>query len=120
MTTILVVDDDDIARKNISAYLTGEGYGAEEAADGIEALDKLKTRTFDLVLSDIVMPRMDGLELIEQVRSTWPRMRIIAMTAYFRAGSEERFSVAGADGFIRKPIVLSDLLSKIQSLLQDR
>jgi CheY-like chemotaxis protein len=116
MRTILVVEDDAIARKSLSAFLTGEGYQVEQASDGMEALEILKDRTFDLVLSDIVMPRMDGLALIQHVRSNWPQTRIIAMTAYFQADSDKRFSVAGANGFIRKPIVLDDLLSRIQRL----
>ncbi len=117
MRRILVVDDDALARKNISAFLASEGYRVEQASDGIEALEVLKKHLFDLVLSDIVMPRMDGFALIQHVRSNYPHTRILAMTAYFQADSETRFSVAGSDGFIRKPVVFDDLLSRIQHLL---
>jgi CheY-like chemotaxis protein len=117
MRSILVVDDNAMARKNISTFLSGEGYEIDQANDGIEALEKLNHRNFDLVLSDIVMPRMNGLALIDQVCSSWPQTRIIAMTAYFQADSEKTFLVAGADDFIRKPIVLKDLLAKIQRVL---
>lgn len=117
MRKILVVEDDAIARKHISAFLAGEGYSVEQASDGVEALQVLKRQLFDLVLSDIVMPRMDGFALIQHVRSNCPQTRILAMTAYFQADSETRFSVAGSDGFVRKPVVLADLLSRIQNLL---
>lgn len=117
MKTILIVEDDAIVRKNLAVFLAGEGYRVQEAGDGLEAMNALKEGPLDLVLSDIVMPRMDGLALIQQIRSTWPRTRVIAMTAYFHTDSETRFSVAGADGFIRKPITLDHLLSMIQRLL---
>jgi CheY-like chemotaxis protein len=118
MRSILVVEDNPMARKDISMFLSGEGYDVEQANDGIEAIEKLNQRGFDLVLSDIVMPRMNGLALIDHVCSNWPQTRIIAMTAYFQADSEKTFSVAGTDDFIRKPIVLKDLLAKIQRVLQ--
>jgi CheY-like chemotaxis protein len=117
MKKILVVEDDDVVRKNLSAFLDRAGYETDQAADGIEALEKLQLTRFDLVLSDIVMPRMDGLALIERVCSSWPETRIIAMTAYFQSDSDGRFSAAGAHDFIGKPIMFDDLLSKIERLL---
>src|SRR5207253_9305765 len=99
MRSILVVEDDAMARKNISTFLTGEGYEIEQATHGMEALERLKHRKFDLVLSDIVMPHMNGLAPIDQVCSSWLQIRIIAMTAYFQTGSDRTFCVAGADTF---------------------
>jgi CheY-like chemotaxis protein len=120
MRKILVVEDDPIARKSISALLGEEGYGIDEASDGVEALEILHHRNFDLVISDIVMPRLDGLSLIQHVRSSWPETAIVIMTAYFQDASNAGFSVAGADEFIRKPVILGDLLSKIQRLLHSK
>lgn len=117
MKRILVVEDDDVVRKNLSTFLARAGYETDQATDGIEALDKLKLTPFDLVLSDIVMPRMDGLALIERIGSGWPETRIIAMTAYFQSDSDGRFSAAGAHDFIGKPIMFDDLLAKIERLL---
>jgi CheY-like chemotaxis protein len=118
MSRILVVEDDARARKNISSFLGENGYEMDEANDGVEALDKLNHRRFDLVLADIVLPRMDGLTLIEHVCSSWPQTHIIAMTAYFQSAVETQFLLPGAEDFIRKPIALTDLLSKIQRLLK--
>ena len=117
MKKILVVEDDDVVRKNLSTFLARAGYDADQAGDGVEALEKLNAGGYDLVLSDIVMPRMDGLALIERVCSAWPDTRIIAMTAYFQSDSDGRFSAAGAHDFIGKPIMFDDLLAKIERLL---
>jgi CheY-like chemotaxis protein len=119
MKRILVVEDDDVVRKNLSTFLARAGYETDQAIDGIEALEKLKLTPFDLVLSDIVMPRMDGLALIERICSGWPEIRIIAMTAYFQSDSDGRFSAAGAHDFIGKPIMFDDLLAKIERLLSN-
>jgi DNA-binding response OmpR family regulator len=117
MKKILVVEDDDVVRKNLSTFLARAGYETEQAGDGIEALEKLDAASYDLLLSDIVMPRMDGLALIERVCSAWPKTRIIAMTAFFQSDSDGRFSAAGAHDFIGKPIMFDDLLAKIERLL---
>ena len=118
MGTILVVDDDAIVRRNLSALLNQSSYETDQAADGVEALEKLNQRAFDLVLSDIVMPRMDGLALFEQIGSRWPGTRIIAMTGYFQSDGASRFIAAGAHDFIGKPVMLDELLSKIEHVLE--
>jgi CheY-like chemotaxis protein len=69
---ILVVEDDTITRSNVCWLLSEEGYEVDQAADGVQALEILRRRQFDLVLSDLVMPRMDGLKLLQQVQSIAP------------------------------------------------
>jgi CheY-like chemotaxis protein len=117
MKKILVVDDDEIVRKNLATLLARAGYEAEQAADGVEAVDLLKQQKFDLVLSDIVMPRMDGHALIAHIGSHWPETRIIMMTAYFQTEADKKFTAAGADDFIGKPIIFDELLAKIERAL---
>lgn len=117
MITILVVDDDPIIRQNLATLLVRAGYESDQAADGAEAVEKLNQRKFDLVLSDIVMPRMDGHALIAHIGSHWPETRIIMMTAYFQSEADKRFTAAGADDFIGKPIIFDDLLAKIERAL---
>ncbi len=114
---ILVVDDDAVVRKNLATLLGRAGYEADQAADGVEAVEKLNQRKFDLVLTDIVMPRMDGHALIAHIGSRWPETRIIVMTAYFQSEGDKTFTAAGADAFIGKPIMFDDLLSKIERAL---
>jgi two-component system response regulator VanR len=117
MKKILVVDDDAVVRKNLATLLGRAGYEADQAADGVEAVEKLNQQKFDLVLSDIVMPRMDGHALIAHIGSHWPETRIIMMTAYFQSEADKKFTAAGADDFIGKPIIFDDLLSKIERAL---
>lgn len=113
--TILIVEDDVISRRNLSVLLSDEGYEVDEAGDGVQALEILAGRPFDLVLSDIVMPRMDGLKLLQQLRFMAPQMPVVIMTSYV---SDSLSSVpAGAAEFIRKPFVLDDLLFKVQRAL---
>jgi DNA-binding NtrC family response regulator len=115
MSKILIVEDDTITRRNISALLSDEGYDVDQAGDGVQALEILAGRPFDLVLSDIVMPRMDGLKLLEQLQFMAPQMPVMIMTSYV---SDSLSSVpAGAAEFIRKPFVLDDLLFKVQRAL---
>ena len=117
MTTgkILIVEDDAITRRNLSVLLKDEGYDVDQAGDGVQALEILAGRPFDLVLSDIVMPRMDGLKLLQQLQFMAPQMPVLIMTSYV---SDSLSSVpAGAAEFIRKPFVLDDLLFKVQRVL---
>ena len=105
---ILVVEDDTITRRNLSVLLSDEGYDVDQAGDGVQALEILAEQPFDLVLSDIVMPRMDGLKLLQQLQFVAPQMPVMIMTSYV---SDSLSTVpAGAAEFIRKPFVLDDLL----------
>jgi CheY-like chemotaxis protein len=115
MGKILIVEDDLITRRNLSVLLSDEGYDVDQAGDGVQALEILAGRPIDLVLSDIVMPRMDGLKLLQQLQLMAPQIPVVIMTSYV---SDSLSSVpAGAAEFIRKPFVLDDLLFKVQRAL---
>jgi DNA-binding NtrC family response regulator len=115
MGKILIVEDDAITRRNLSVLLSDEGYDVDQAGDGVQALEILARRPFDLVLSDVVMPRMDGLKLLQRLQRMAPQMPVRIMTSYV---SSSLSSVpAGAAEFIRKPFVLDDLLFKVQRAL---
>ena len=112
---ILIVEDDTITRRNLSVLLSDEGYDVDQAGDGVQALEIIVEQPFDLVLSDIVMPRMDGLKLLQELQFVAPQMPVMIMTSYV---SDTLSSVpAGAAEFIRKPFVLDDLLFKVQRAL---
>ncbi|HEX6439263.1 MAG TPA: response regulator [Candidatus Binatia bacterium] len=112
---ILIVEDDTITRRNLSVLLSDEGYDVDQAGDGVQALEILAAQPFDLVLSDIVMPRMDGLKLLQQLQFVAPQMPVMIMTSYV---SDSLSTVpAGAAEFIRKPFVLDDFLFKVQRAL---
>jgi CheY-like chemotaxis protein len=79
-TTILVVEDDSLNRDLVCKVLRQEGHGVFEASDGAQALELFYTRRFDLMITDYLMPKIDGVELVEQVHFLQPNMPIIFMT----------------------------------------
>jgi len=80
MKKILVVDDNLMMRKLIVNLFRNEGYAFEEASDGIEALELIDREAFDLVITDIIMPKMEGIEFIIQARKKFPDLKIIAIS----------------------------------------
>jgi CheY-like chemotaxis protein len=103
---ILIVDDNPVNMKLIRILLTAEGYDARTAADAGEALEVLKGFSPRLILMDIQLPGMDGLELTRQLKAD-PVTRditILGLTAYAMKGDEEKILAAGCDGYVSKPI----------------
>jgi CheY-like chemotaxis protein len=113
---ILLVDDDPITRNVVADILREEGYGVVEAADGIEALTLLDTRKFDLVISDVLMPNLNGLALLARIRLRWTTMPVILISASLSQG-EAKAILDGSAHFIEKPIALSVLFAILQVLL---
>lgn len=116
---ILVVDDNPLNLKLTRILLSGEGYRVRTAVDGSEAFDALKTFHPRLILMDIQLPGIDGLELTRRLKAD-PAMRdvvILALTAYAMKGDEEKAQEAGCDGYIAKPIDTRSLPGVIQSYL---
>ena len=103
---ILVVDDNSVNLKLIRVLLTGEGYDVRVAGDAEEALTTLKSFSPRLILMDIQLPGMDGLELTRRLKAD-PATKntiILALTAYAMKGDAERVVAAGCDGYVAKPI----------------
>ncbi len=118
--TILIVDDNPVNMKLIRVLLAGEGYDVRTAADAQEALNILKELHPDLILMDIQLPGIDGLELTRRLKSD-PATRdiaILGLTAYAMKGDEERILAAGCDGYIPKPIDTRTLPHLIAGYLQ--
>ena len=114
--TILVVDDDRSTRKLVSTVLRQEGHQIVEACDGAIALEILQTLRCDLVITDFVMPKLNGLGLVEQLHSLQPQMPIIFITAYLSTISD-RTIVDEAAEFLPKPFELDVLRSTVERLL---
>jgi CheY-like chemotaxis protein len=107
MARILVIDDEELVRVSIAASLRRAGHVVTLARDGLEALGKFRSGCLDLVLTDIVMPRMEGIETLRALRRLEPQIRIIAMSG--GNGTDQGFylkaAVAlGADATLQKPI----------------
>ncbi|ALU90177.1 response regulator [Herbaspirillum huttiense] len=103
--TILAVDDSGSLRQMVVFSLKAAGYNVTEAVDGVDALEKAKTHTFDLVLTDQNMPRMDGLTLIRSLRelTSYARVPILMLTTEFSDEMKAKGKAAGANGWLVKP-----------------
>jgi adenylate cyclase len=115
--TILVVEDDRSNRELISKFLRQEGHVVVEASDGAKALEMLQALTFDLVITDFVLPKMNGIRFVEQLHTLQPRMPIILVTGYLSAISGNRLLEDTAE-ILTKPFQLNDLRSAVQRLLR--
>jgi two-component system chemotaxis response regulator CheY len=118
MRTILTVDDSTSMRQMVRATLQSAGYGVVEAADGQEALDFARGNNVDLVITDVNMPRMDGIKLVSELRAL-PSYRLIPLLLLTTESSQEKKlegKRAGATGWIVKPFNPSQLLSTLNRL----
>jgi CheY-like chemotaxis protein len=119
---ILVVDDNAMNLKLVRVLLSGEGYTVRTAMDADEALKELRAFTPRLILMDIQLPGMDGLELTRRLKAD-PRTRdtlIVALTAYAMKGDYERILAAGCDGYVAKPIDTRTLPVVVAGYLADQ
>jgi DNA-binding response OmpR family regulator len=119
---ILVVDDEQAIREFLHEILTAEGHVVLTAADGQDALPIAVKEQPDLILLDIKMPILDGLETCRRLRErpVTQRIRIIMLTAFDTRDRLEESIVAGADDFLGKPVNLAELQVRVQSMLKVR
>jgi two-component system cell cycle response regulator DivK len=117
---ILVVEDNELNLKLFCDLLGAHGYEAEPVRDGREALERARAFAPDLVVMDIQMPHITGLELIEQMKADdeLRRTPIMAVTAYAARGDEERIRDAGAEGYVSKPISVMKFVEAVRQLLE--
>jgi two-component system response regulator MprA len=115
---ILVVDDDRAVRESLRRSLAFNGYTVDLAEDGVEALEAITNERPDALVLDVMMPRLDGLEVCRQLRSTGDDLPILVLTA--RDTVSERVSGldAGADDYLPKPFALEELLARLRALLR--
>jgi two-component system, OmpR family, KDP operon response regulator KdpE len=115
--TILVVDDEPQIRRVMRTTLTGEGYSVIEARDGAEALNKVRTERPDLILLDMNMPVLDGLQACREIRSI-SELPIIMLTVRSAEKDKVRALDAGADDYVVKPFGIPELLARVRALLR--
>jgi ATP-dependent Lon protease len=114
---VLVVDDEEIARTNLEYILRKEGHQVATAANGLEALDKVKAQEFDVVLSDLKMEKMDGIQLLEAVKQITPTTEFIMVTGYATVSSAVDALRKGAAHYLSKPIKLDELRSTVRGII---
>ncbi|MEW6351841.1 MAG: HD domain-containing phosphohydrolase [Thermodesulfobacteriota bacterium] len=119
-TTILVVDDEPYIGMLISRWLTADGYECTTATSGDQALEELEKNSYELVISDIMMPGMSGIELLSEVKSRWPDVAMVMATAVDDRQTGVRTLQIGAYGYIIKPLAHNDVLINVANALERR
>ncbi|MFO7865161.1 MAG: response regulator [Salinivirgaceae bacterium] len=117
---ILVVDDSDSIRELVSVTLQDEGYTVVSGKDGVDAQEQLNGQTIDLVITDLHMPNMDGIELIKHIRSTeaYKTTPILFLTTESQTEKKKLAKEAGATGWIVKPFVPDKLKAAIRKVMR--
>lgn len=115
---ILVVEDEVSLRRLLTSYLETQGFGVMTAANGREALERLSAAAFDLVLSDIRMPEMDGLALLSAIAAKFPQTSVVMLTACEDVATAVSAMKAGALDYVVKPVRLHDLGTSVRNALE--
>lgn len=120
MAQILVIEDNPVNMELTVDLLIARGYTVAQAEDGFIALEMLKQEKFSLILLDIQLPRMDGLELLSIIKSdeNTRDIPVIALTAHSMRGDHERFIEAGCNDYISKPIDIRNFWDKVQFYIE--
>jgi len=116
---ILVVDDEEPMRKLIVSLLSPRGHQCLTANDGREALDKFMETKFDALITDIVMPEMDGITLTKELSKHYQNLPVMVMTGYTEEYSAETAIASGAREFINKPFSISEFLIRFDKMMRD-
>ena len=114
---ILVLEDDDKLRLTLSQVLQGEGYHVDEAANGSDAIALAAAGGYDLVIADIRMEGVDGLEALARMKERHPEMRSLVMTGYSTEEDSIRAIRLGVGDYLRKPFRFEELMDSVQRLL---
>lgn len=116
MTKILIVEDEEAISNLIRMSLQKAGYSCEQAMDGESAADRIAEHTYDLILLDIMLPGMNGYELLDYIKTT--NMPVIFITAMGTLDDKVKGLKAGADDYITKPFEMVELLARVESVLR--
>jgi len=117
---LLVVDDERVARENLAHILEKEGYLVETAANGVEALNYLQSSRFDLVLTDLKMEKVSGLDLLERVKASHPDVAVILITGYATVDTAVQAMKEGARDYIAKPFQLDQVRDAVSKALEPK
>jgi len=115
---VLVVDDDPGVRQAVRRALLLEGYDVRLAEDGVEALRRVADDRPDAIVLDVMMPRLDGIEVCRRLRGRGDRTPVLLLTAKHRLGERVAGLDAGADDYLVKPFALEELLARVRALLR--
>jgi len=117
---ILVIDDEDIVRLSCSRSLVPEGYELKMAKNGNEGLKMLEEEAFDLVLADLKMPHMDGIEVLGAIKEKWPKTDVVIITGYQTVETAVKAIKLGAFDYIEKPFTPDSLIAAVANVFRIR
>ena len=117
---ILVVDDEESIREIFYIGITHSGYECETAPSGIEALELMEQKYFDVVITDIQMPGLSGIELVQKIREKYAETSVIVMTGFFENFDYVKIIKLGAKDFVQKPVRVSELLIRLRRVLHEQ
>ena len=118
MSQVLVVDDDDTVAKVVVDYLVRAGHATARAADGRQALDSVDRKVPDLVVLDLMLPGIDGLEVCRRIRASHPDLPVIMLTALGEEDDRIAGLEVGADDYVTKPFSPRELVLRVESVLR--
>ncbi len=103
--TILIADDNAAQRRFLELLLTMDGHSVKVVEDGLEALEVVRSESFGLVISDVHMPYMSGIELCQEIKGIKPHLPVVLLTSVEDEATEQQAKAAGVSAFFRKPVV---------------
>ncbi len=117
---ILVVDDDSSIRNLLGQFLERKGFNYSTAENGKKALELLEDHNFTIIITDLIMPQVDGLELLKIVKQSWPDIDVLVMTGYTKNFTYTDVIYAGASDFVQKPFSLDEIEAKLNRIIRER
>ncbi len=117
---ILIIDDEDIVRLSCSRTLVPEGYELKMAKNGAEGMKLLEEESFDLVLTDLKMPNMDGIEVLANIKGKWPTTDVVIVTGYQTVETAVKAIKLGAFDYIEKPFTPDMLIATVSNVFKTR
>lgn len=114
MKKVLVVEDNPLNMELVLEILKSQGFSAFEAVDGEDAINQIEKETFDLILMDIELPGIDGMEVTRIIKNRYPTIPVIALTSYAMKGDKEKFLAAGFDEYMSKPIDMLQFMNRLE------
>ncbi len=119
-STVMIVEDDASTRRLYRFLLANSGYVVIEAEDGLVALEKFVTQPCDVVITDMNMPRMGGLDLVRSLRENYPAVHVIMVTAFGTPDIEKQALRAGVNEYLTKPFDFEELERRVQQFFERR
>jgi DNA-binding NtrC family response regulator len=117
---VLVIDDELIIRTSCSRALSPEGFEVKTAQNGLDGLRMIEEEKFDIVLTDLKMPDVDGIEILRKIKERWPDIEVIIITGYQTVDTAVKSIKLGAFDYIEKPFTPDALISAVSNALKQR